>query len=224
MTVAKAKPPKSAPRSSGRPTKEQAGRITEHIVEVARELFLESSFEAISVDLIAATARISKQTFYARFASKEALYAAVIQKGTNDLLMPAVADSNRDGPIEATLVKLGLELSKRALAPAAIALERLVMSEAHQFPQLASAYHETGLHVRERIAGIFANAMRDGQIRSGDASFIAEQFVYAVADGPVRAMVLSGKIVKSEKELRERVTAAVRLFLDGCRDSPARPT
>lgn len=78
MTVAKAKPTKVAPRSSGRPTKEQAGRITEHIVEVARELFLASSFEAISVDLIAATARISKQTFYARFASKEALYAAVI--------------------------------------------------------------------------------------------------------------------------------------------------
>lgn len=222
MTVAKAKPSKAAPRSSGRPTKEQAGRITDHIVEVARGLFLESSFEAISVDLIAATARISKQTFYARFASKEALYAAVIRKGTNDLLKPAVTNSNRDGPIEATLVKLGLELSKRALAPAAIALERLVMAEAHQFPELASAYHGTGLHVREQIAGIFTNAMRDGQIRSGDASFIAEQFVYAVADGPVRAMVLSGKIVKSEKELRERVTAAVRLFLDGCRDRPAR--
>jgi hypothetical protein len=36
-------------------------------------------------------------------------------------------------------------------------------------------------------------------------------------------MVLSGKIVKSEKELRERVTAAVRLFLDGCREHPVRP-
>jgi len=222
MTVTKAKSLKNAPRSSGRPTKEQAGRIAEHIVEVARELFLESSFEAISVDLIAATARISKQTFYARFASKEAVYAAVIRKGTNDLLMPAVTDSNREGPIEATLVKLGLELSKRALAPAAIALERLVMAEAHQFPQLAFAYHETGLHVREQIAGIFANAMRDGQIRSGDATFIAEQFVYAVADGPVRAMVLSGKIIKLEKDLRERVTAAVRLFLDGCRSHPPR--
>jgi hypothetical protein len=114
MSVAKAKPNKSARRRSGRPTKEQAGRITEHIVEVATRLFLESSFEAISVDLIAATARISKQTFYARFASKEALFAAVIRKGVNDLLMPAVAESSRDGPIEATLVRIGVELSKRS--------------------------------------------------------------------------------------------------------------
>jgi len=46
LTVAKAKPTKTARRSSGRPTKEQAGRIAEQIVDVATRLFLESSFEA----------------------------------------------------------------------------------------------------------------------------------------------------------------------------------
>src|SRR5882724_5701335 len=132
MNVTKAKPARSVRRHSGRPTKEQAEQITGHLVDVATRLFLESSFEAISVDLIAATARISKQTFYARFASKEALFAAVIRKGVNDLLVPAVAASNRDGPVEATLVTIGVELSKRALAQAAIALERLIASEAHQ--------------------------------------------------------------------------------------------
>jgi hypothetical protein len=35
-------------------------------------------------------------------------------------------------------------------------------------------------------------------------------------------MVLSGKIAKSEKDLRERITGAVGLLLDGCRDHPAR--
>jgi TetR/AcrR family transcriptional repressor of mexJK operon len=222
MNVAKAKPNRNARRGSGRPTKEQAGRITEHIIDVATRLFLESSFEAVSVDLIAATARISKQTFYARFASKETLFAAVIRKGVNDLLMPAVAESGRDGSLEATLVRIGVELSKRALAPAAIALDRLVASEAHQFPLLALAYHENNIHARGLIANVFSNAMRDGQIRSTDAGFLAEQFLYAVVDGPVRTMVNSGKITKSEKDLRERITSAVGLLLNGCRDHPAR--
>jgi TetR/AcrR family transcriptional regulator, mexJK operon transcriptional repressor len=222
MTVAKAKPKKIARRSSGRPTKEQAGRIAEHIIEVATRLFLESSFEAVSVDLIAATARISKQTFYARFASKEELFAAVIRKGTNDLLLPAVTESSRDGPIEATLIRIGLEFSIHALAPGAIAHERLVTSEAHQFPQLALAYHENALHARRLVASVFANAMRNGQIRSADASYLAEQFTYAVVDGPNRALVLSGNTGKSEKELRERIAGAVSLFLNGCRDDPAR--
>jgi len=227
MTVAKAKTARTARRSSGRPTKEQAGRITEQIVNVATRLFLESSFEGVSVDLIAATARISKQTFYARFASKEALFAAVIRQGTNNLLLPAVMESNRDSPIEATLIKIGLEFSKHALAPAAIAHERLITSEAHQFPELSLAYHENALHARSLIADVFSNAMRNGQIRSADASYLAEQFTYAVVDGPNRALVLTGKTVKSEKELRERISAAVRLFLQGCLmdgsgDRPAR--
>ena len=216
MTVAKAKTARTVRRSSGRPTKEQAGRITDQIVNVAMRLFLESSFESVSIDLIAATARISKQTFYARFASKEALFAAVIRKGTNDLLQPALTESNRDSPIEATLIKIGLEFSKHALAPAAIAHERLITSEAHQFPELAAAYHENSLHPRSLIANVFANAMRSGQIRSADASYLAEQFTYAVVDGPNRALVLTGKTVKTEKELRERISTAVRLFLHGC--------
>src|SRR6266581_6516208 len=129
MNVAKAKPNRSARRGSGRPTKEQAEQIADHIIDVATRLFSETNFEATSVDLIAATARISKQTFYARFASKETLFAAVIRKGVNDLLMPAVAKSSRVGPLEATLVRIGIELTKRALAPAAIALDRLIASE-----------------------------------------------------------------------------------------------
>jgi TetR/AcrR family transcriptional regulator, mexJK operon transcriptional repressor len=222
MNVSKAKPAKSPRRHSGRPTKEQAGQITGQLIDVATRLFLESSFEAVSIDLIAATARISKQTFYARFASKEALFAAVVRKSMNDLLVPEVAGSSREGPIEAILIRIGVELSKRALAPAAIAMDRLIASEAHQFPQLALAYHENAIHVRELIADIFANAMRDGQIRSVDTRFAAEQFLYAVVNGPVRTAILSGKVVRSDKDLRERVTAAVGLFLDGCRDVSAR--
>ena len=218
MNVTKTKPAKAVRRHSGRPTKEQAGQITGHLVEVATRLFLESSFEAVSIDLIAATARISKQTFYARFASKEELFAAVINKGVNDQLAPAVTESSHDAPIETTLIRIGIELSKRALAPAAIALDRLITSEAHQFPELALACYENANHARELIADIFSNAMRDGQIRSIDARFAAEQFLYAVVDGPARTAILSGKTVRTDKDLRERVTAAVGLFLQGCRD------
>jgi TetR/AcrR family transcriptional repressor of mexJK operon len=46
--------------------------------------------------------------------------------------------------------------------------------------------------------------------------------MYAVVDGPARTAILSGKTTRSEKDLRERVTAAVGLFLDGCRDRTAR--
>jgi AcrR family transcriptional regulator len=221
MDVAKADPDKSAPKRSGRPTKEQAERITEHIVEIATELFLEANFEATSVDLIVAKARISKQTFYARFASKEALFAAVVRKGMNDLPTLAAGEADRPGPIDATLIRIGVDLSRRAFGPAALALYRLIASEAHQFPELALAYRESGVRSRGLIAGIFSNAMHDGQIRPADADFLAEQFLYLVIEGPARVLAFEGGAATSEKALRERVTAAVNLFLNGCRDHPA---
>ena len=52
--------------------------------------------------------------------------------------------------------------------------------------------------------------MREGQIRSADARFLAQQFVYAVIDGPARALMLSGKTAKPEQELREQTEAAVK--------------
>ncbi|HEY0330299.1 MAG TPA: TetR/AcrR family transcriptional regulator [Rhodopseudomonas sp.] len=217
MNVTTAKPNKVQRRRSGRPTKEQAGRITDHIVDVATRLFSETSFEATSVDLIAVKARISKQTFYSRFDSKEALFAAVIRKRMNDLLLPSPGRADRAAPIEPTLVRIGVELSKRALSPAAVAIDRLITSEAYQFRQLALAYHESAIHARELIAEIFANAMRENQIRSADARFLAQQFLFAVVDGPTRALILRGKTAKLERELCEQVSAAVELFLDGCR-------
>jgi hypothetical protein len=62
--------------------------------------------------------------------------------------------------------------------------------------------------------GLFGNLLTGTAPRSAA--------LYAVVDGPVRAMVLSGTIAKSEKDLRERITGAVGLLLDGCRAPAAR--
>jgi TetR/AcrR family transcriptional repressor of mexJK operon len=110
-----------------------------------------------------------------------------------------------------------------AAGRAALALYRLIASEAHQFPELALAYRESGVRSRGLIAGIFSNAMRDDQLKPADVDFVAEQFLYTVIEGPARALVLEGQTATSEKALRERVTAAVNLFLNGCRDHPAQP-
>ena len=224
MSVASAKTKKVPPRRSGRPTKEQAEGISDHIVEVATRLFSETSFEATSVDLIAAKARISKQTFYARFDSKEALFAAVVRRSMSDLLAPPAGEPDRSGPIEATLIRIGAELLRRATTPAAAAMDRLIASEAYQFRQLAVTYRESAVHMRGLMAEIFSQAMRDRQIRAANANFLAQQFLYAVVDGPARAQSRSDKSARSEKELRDQVAASVKLFLDGCRDSSAETT
>ncbi len=129
---AKVRPAKAAPRSSGRPTKEQAGRITDHIIDVAMQLFLSppASRRSADPDRGHGTDLPQADLLMLRFASKEALFAAVMRKGTNNLLVP-LTESNRDDPIEATLVRPRRASNTRSRS--GHRAERLISSEAHQF-------------------------------------------------------------------------------------------
>jgi AcrR family transcriptional regulator len=63
----------------GRPTAERVGEINRSILDAATKCFLTScSYEGASMDAIAAEARVSKVTLYARY-QKESLFQAVVQ-------------------------------------------------------------------------------------------------------------------------------------------------
>src|SRR6202167_2392165 len=64
----------------GRPPREHAGRGEERILDAAGRVFLERGFQGASVDEIADAASAGKPTIYARFPSKKALFAAVIDR------------------------------------------------------------------------------------------------------------------------------------------------
>ena len=66
-------------------------RMTGHqrraqLVEVGRTLFAEKGFEAVTVEEIAQTAKVSKPVVYEHFGSKDGLYAVVVDREMNFLL------------------------------------------------------------------------------------------------------------------------------------------
>src|ERR1700719_5174610 len=65
---------------TGRPPRKRAGEVEARILDAARRLFLERGLAGTSVDEIASLARAGKPTIYARFPSKETLFAAVVMR------------------------------------------------------------------------------------------------------------------------------------------------
>lgn len=66
-------------------------RMTGHerraqLVEVGRSLFAEKGFEAVTIEEIAHTAKVSKPVVYEHFGSKDGLYAVVVDREMNYLL------------------------------------------------------------------------------------------------------------------------------------------
>ncbi len=101
-------PPRSP--KGGRPSREIASRLGEHILQTALREFTARGFEATSMDAIVQAASISKRTLYARFASKEDLLAATLDFGVSRHLTAV-----RDAPVQGTVRQRLADITRRIL-------------------------------------------------------------------------------------------------------------
>ncbi len=112
----------------------------------ARSVFLQHGFAAATTDMIQQAAGVSKATVYARYATKEALFNAVIAAECDRFLGTArttVIASSRLPDVLAALAQAYLRI---VLSPEALALYRVVVGEAPRFPALARQFYLLGPH------------------------------------------------------------------------------
>ena len=147
----------------GRPPREHAGLVEERILDAAGRVFLEHGFQGASVDEIAEVASAGKPTIYARFPSKQALFAAVIDRlvRRNTSLD---AFSCHGISIEHRLDALAAVMLTRVLTPETIGLIRVAVAEARRFPDLATSVSCMGRQrPTEAVARVF------GELAASDA-------------------------------------------------------
>src|SRR5262252_4434617 len=114
------------PRRGGRPSRAQAQQLGERILDVATQLFLAHGYGATSIEAVAQRARISKRTFYHRFADKPALFSAVVHRIIERLRPPAGVPLFQGASLREILERLAGLMLRAALSPQAVALHRLI--------------------------------------------------------------------------------------------------
>jgi len=214
----KKKPHRAAPPSrGGRPSLAEAQRLGERILDVATDLFLSHGYGSTSIEAIARRARISKRTFYHRFADKPALFVAVVHR-IIDRLRPPADLPLLEGNIGEILERLARLILGAALSPDAVALHRMVVAESGRFPKLAALVTARGVtgEAIQYIADLLHREARAGNFALDDPSFAAGQFLYMVISLPQRrAMGLGVPMTSAEIDAWPRQVVA--LFLNGCR-------
>jgi TetR/AcrR family transcriptional repressor of mexJK operon len=193
-------------------------RKRQAILDAAAELFLRQGFPVTSMDQIAGRAGVSKQTVYAQFATKEALFiamaraiiappAAVVEHGLDDV--PAGVT------LAAHLTAYAIRLLEIARTPVLMQLRRLAIAEVERFPELGQALHDAG--PGRAIAGLAAAFTRwhaQGLLRAPDPQVAATHFNWLVMADPVnRAMLLGDAAVPAPAALDRHAHEAVRVFL-----------
>jgi TetR/AcrR family transcriptional repressor of mexJK operon len=209
-------------RRGGRPSRAAAERLSERILDAATELFFRQGYGATSVDAVARRTRISKRTFYHRYADKAALFNAVLRRVVDRLRPPTAIRLTEGADVEKILLRLATLLARAGVAPEAVALHRLIIAESARFPHLAAAANRGGTAEAIRlIAEVLERGKRAGTVGHGEPAMLAEQFLYLVLTVPQRRALGFGPPM-TPGQLDRWARQSVRLFLDGCRRSAPR--
>lgn len=207
-----------APRRDGRPSRADAARLGEIILDVATEFFLTDGYGVTSIEAVAQRARISKRTFYSRFRDKAELFGAVVHRVVERLRPTSDVDLFQGGTLEEILLRLAQFILHAALSHEALALHRLILAEATRFPELARVVTEQGgsREAVDRIAALLEREVRAGQLVLESATFAAAQFLQMVVALPQRRALGLGTPM-TPRELQNWARETVTLFLNGCR-------
>jgi len=208
----------TVPRRGGRPSRAEAERLGERILEIATELFLRDGYGSTSIEAIAQTAGMAKRTLYARYAGKPELFAAVVARIIEQLRPPSDVPLLVGTSLPEILERLAGLMLHAALSPLALALSRLIIAESGRFPELMSGLGgERGRpEAVQLIASLLQTRLEPTPLAPEDARFAAGQFIQMVISWPQRRALGMGEPMTPDEQA-EWVRRTTRLFLTGCR-------
>jgi AcrR family transcriptional regulator len=202
----------ASPLTSRREARRQSRH--EAILDVAAQSFLEHGYAGTTMSAIAATLGGSKGTLWSYFASKDVLFAAVIDRVTDAFRAQLSLILNpRDG-IESALRRFCVEFLRKVTSPEAIALNRLVMGETKRFPEIGRIFYARApRQTQQLLADFIGAAMDSGHLRRDDPLIAARQLIALCMLGGHQRM-LTGVIDKlTPEEIDIEVGHALDTFL-----------
>jgi TetR/AcrR family transcriptional repressor of mexJK operon len=186
----------------------------EAVLRAATEVFLQVGFGAASMDVIARAANVSKATVYAHFASKEALFAAIIENGCRNRFRDIDAGETASGDIVEGLRTIGHRFFDMALSPGGLSIYRVVVAESARFPELGRAFYDSGPTVtRDSIERFLRRAVARGQLEIDDPRVAGDQFVGMIKGDLYVRLLLGVTREAAREEIGRVVEQAVSTFL-----------
>ena len=208
MTEAKSS---TARRDRGRPQLRPDGETRQIIYEAARHEFAANGYAATSTESVARHAGVSTKTLYRLVPNKAALFEGMVSDRLDRFLSDFDLQVPEDTDIEAGLNAALMAYADLGLDPDVVALQRIILQEIGQFPDLAAAFYYNGII---RTAAALSNWLRvqvkRGLIDLNDPEEAAGIRTAARRDLWRRPATLPGAAKGAGAEMREAVSAWLR--------------
>ena len=200
------------------PTPGRSARKRQTILSAGRGLFLRSGYQGTSVDQIAASAEVSKQTVYKHFGDKQELLLTIVNDALDSTVTPflgRIATLGDTTDLAPDLVDLAGDYLRAVLQEPVVQLRRLVVGEANSMPELAQRYYEQApARTLAAFADCFGRLHDRGLLHVPEPSKAAEHFAFLIVGRCIdQALFCGGSQVLGAVDVDDHVRAAVQVFL-----------
>jgi len=208
----------SAATVAEQPVASRSARKRQAILHAARDVFLRKGYAGTSMDEVALMAEASKVTIYKHFSDKQTLFIAVVTDAIDE------AKAGSQGLVDQLGNSIDLKLDLRDFArqhvaivtqPHLIQMRRMIIAEAHRFPDLARAWHRVGPErAHATLAGQIDKLVARGQLLVADSLVAAQMLNYLILSVPLNEAMFTGRDKPySRRYLNRYADEAVRVFL-----------
>jgi TetR/AcrR family transcriptional repressor of mexJK operon len=188
------------------------------IMSAATDVFVARGYDGTSMEEIATTAGVSKQTVYKHFADKERLFTEIILATTDQVdqvigLVTETLAQTKD--LEKDLFHLGRKFLSVLMDAKLLKLRRLVIANADRMPKLGRSWYEQGFErVLATLASCFQRLAQEHLLKFEDPLIAANHFVGMLLWIPVNEAMFTGSdSPRSKAALDGLADAATRAFL-----------
>ena len=159
-------------------------------------------------------AGVSKATVYHHFASKAQLFGAYVQRECEQSIVHVFDRLPPGQDLAETLREIGGRMVGLMLSPAGLVIDRVVVSEAGAFPELAQAFYAAGPARGIAMMAAWIRAQTEaGRLHVEDPDFAAEQFFTLCQTRVVMRRRMRLMDTVSPGAVERVVAAAVEMFL-----------
>lgn len=190
------------------------------ILDAATELFLSQGFDAISMEVLAERAGVSKQTVYSHFGNKDELFSAAISAKCEEFkLADILSDDSR--PVASVLRELVAQFIKLLLSNDAVCMFRVCATSSTQqaegeSSQVSELFWNSGpAFLMEQLSAYLSRHVELGNLDIDNTFIASKQLLFMVKSDVHMRRVLGLNYEQSEAELPEYLDSCIALFMKG---------
>jgi AcrR family transcriptional regulator len=205
-------------RRRGRPQVRCDEDTRQLLVHAAQQEFQTNGYARTGINDVAQRAGVSTKTMYRLIPNKAELLQRVISETIGKFMIDFDAKALDALPLGEAIERMLTAYGSLTLSEETIAMNRLVIRESCQFPEIAATFYETAiLPTTEAMAGWLRKQCERGLIALEDPRLAAEMLRGMMIMEPQRAVMLGQRPAPGRAEIVARAKQCTELFLKGCR-------